>query len=172
MALSKDYTGYFFNPDSGKYYSPYTRPAPVISYNNPFGMFNMGMGQPSYASSAFGGYNMTGNTAGYQQPADPEGMISEGGKYYIPFTGDAYGITQGQRSGVDYASQNRQPFKPNVPSLESLFATAPQGMQQMRQFQGNAGANRFMGGLLGAMPTPESTTTTQAPSSSGAGRFL
>lgn len=59
---------------------------------------------------------------------------------------------------------NRQPFQYNAPSLQSLFGgmQAPQGMQ----------GNPFQGGLLGGMPTPVSSTTTQAPASSGAGRFL
>jgi len=45
-------------------------------------------------------------------------------------------------------------------------------MQEQAPMQSNAGAGRFMGGLLGSMPTPVSSTTTQAPSTSGAGRFL
>lgn len=66
---------------------------------------------------------------------------------------------------------NRQPFQYNAPSLQSLFGgmQAPQGMQGM---QGNPYQGMFSGGLLGGMPTPVSSTTTQAPASSGAGRFL
>jgi hypothetical protein len=56
--------------------------------------------------------------------------------------------------------------------LASMFPALQGQMQAPAPMQGNAGANRFLGGLLGSMPTPVSSTTTQAPSSSGAGRFL
>jgi hypothetical protein len=77
--------------------------------------------------------------------------------------------------------QPMQPYQYNVPSLTQMFPSlqGSMGMQNPMQapmqnnpFQGGFGAGRFMGGLLGSMPTPVSTTTTQAPSSSGAGRFL
>ena len=81
------------------------------------------------------------------------------------------------KSMVDEIMANRQPYEYNVPSLASLFPSMQNAMQpaampmQGNPFQGGSGAGRFMGGLLGAMPTPVSTTTTQAPSS-GAGRYL
>lgn len=77
--------------------------------------------------------------------------------------------------------QPMQPYQYNVPSLAEMFPSmqfnAPmqfpmQAPMQGNPFQGNYGAGRFMGGLLGSMPTPVSSTTTQAPASSGAGRFL
>ena len=77
--------------------------------------------------------------------------------------------------------QPMQPYQYNVPSLAEMFPSmqfnAPmqypmQAPMQGNPFQGNYGAGRFMGGLLNSMPTPVSSTTTQAPSTSGAGRFL
>jgi hypothetical protein len=155
MALTKDSTGYYLEPSTGQYYSPYT--APAMSYN-PFGM-GMGMGM-----------GMIGMNNSYSPPA---GLISSGGKQYTPFTGNAAGISQGKRSVVDALVGGRQPYQYNVPSLSDMFPDMQGAMQQTAAMpQGNAGAGRFLGGLLGAMPTPVSTTTTQAPSSSGAGRYL
>jgi hypothetical protein len=102
----------------------------------------------------------------------PEGLMSFGGKQYKPFTGDAAGISQGKRSVVDALVGGRQPYQYNVPSLSDMFPSLQGQMQEQAPMQGNAGANRFLGGLLGSMPTPVSSTTTQAPSTSGAGRFL
>lgn len=158
MALVKDSTGYYLEPSTGQYYSPYT--APARSYN-PFG-FGQSMGMN----------NMLGmNNAGYSAPA---GLMSFGGKQYVPFSGNAAGISQGKRSVVDAIIGNRQPYQYNVPSLAEMFPSlqAPMQGNSMQMQAPSSGAGRFMGGLLGAMPTPVSSTTTQAPSSSGAGRFL
>ena len=152
MALVQDSTGYYLEPSTGQYYSPYTRPA--MSYN-PFGM-GMGMG-------------MIGMNNTYTPPA---GLITVDGKSYKPFTGSAAGISEGKRSVVDAMIGGRQPYQYNVPSLASMFPSLQGQMQGQMPMQGDSGAGRFMGGLLGSMPTPVSSTTTQAPASSGAGRFL
>ncbi len=76
------------------------------------------------------------------------------------------------KSMVEEMMANRKPYQYNTPSLASLFPSMQGAMQPAVMPKGNAGAGRFMNGLLGAMPTPVSTTTTQAPSSSGAGRYL
>ena len=157
MALLQDSTGYYLEPTTGQYYSPYT--APARTYNPmAFGMGGM---------SNMGGF--WGNQ--YSEPPAPEGLITVGKQSYVPFTGSAAGISQGKRSVVDALVGGRQPYQYNVPSLASMFP-ALQGQMQAPAPQGNAGANRFLGGLLGSMPTPVSSTTTQAPSTSGAGRFL
>jgi hypothetical protein len=147
MGLVQDSTGYYLDNASGQYYSPYA-PRP-----------------------------MTTNYLGFpQQFSTPQGLISQGGNRYRPFTGNALGINEGKRSMVYQLMQNQQPYEYNAPSLQSLFGNmqAPQGMQNMQgnPFQGGYGAGRFAGGLLGGMPTPVSSETTQAPSTSGAGRFL
>jgi hypothetical protein len=165
MALLQDSTGYYLEPTTGQYYSPYT--APVSTGYNPYpfaGVFNqMPMGQ--YSNNPFFAGSMGSQSA-------PEGLISFGGKQYKPFTGDAAGISQGKRSVVDALVGGRQPYQYNVPSLSDMFPSLQGQMQEQAPMQGNAGANRFLGGLLGSMPTPVSSTTTQAPSTSGAGRFL
>jgi hypothetical protein len=163
MALSKDSTGYYLEPTTGQYYTTYTLPS--YSYS-PFGG-GMGIGM-----SGMGGWSNQ-----YQYQPQPEGLITVGNQMYKPFSGNAAGISQGKRSVVDSMIGSRQPYEYNVPTLAELFpsmqgAMQPATMPQGNQFQGGSGAGRFMGGLLGAMPTPVSTTTTQAPSSSGAGRFL
>jgi hypothetical protein len=162
MALTKDSTGYYLEPTTGQYYSPYT--APVVQ-SNPYGYMGMGgfQSQPNYAFGGMGGMNSA--------PAAPEGLLTVDGQSYVPFTGSSAGISQGKRSVVDAMIGGRQPYEYNVPSLASLFPSMQGATQTAAMPQGNAGAGRFMGGLLGAMPTPVSTTTTQAPSS-GAGRYL
>jgi len=165
MALTKDSTGYYLEPTTGQYYSAYTPPVQTYNLYNQFGY--MGMGQPAYSNPAFGGMSNTNTRA-----AEPEGLLTVDGKMYKPFTGNVAGISQGKRSVVDALIGNRQPYQYNVPSLSDMFPDMQGAMQQTAAMpQGNAGAGRFMGGLLGAMPTPVSTTTTQAPSS-GAGRYL
>lgn len=166
MALTKDSTGYYLEPTTGQYYTTYT--PPVQSYS-PFGMGGyMGMGgwqsQPNYGMSS-----MFGNNNAYTPPS---GLLTVDGQMYQPFTGSAAGISQGKRSVVDAMIGNRQPYEYNVPSLASLFPSMQGATQTAAMPKGNAGAGRFLGGLLGSMPTPVSTTTTQAPSSSGAGRYL
>jgi hypothetical protein len=109
-----------------------------------------------------------------KQELRTSGLINFGGKSYVPFSGNAKGISQGKRSVVDALVGGRQPYQYNAPSLAEMFPS----LQMQAPMQGNnmkapsSGAGRFMGGLLGSMPTPVSSTTTQAPSSSGAGRFL
>jgi hypothetical protein len=176
MALTKDYTGYYLEPSTGQYYSPYT--APAISYgNNNFNSIGMGRSQYEHNNGYNGMWGMN------NRPSPPEGLMTFNGQSYVPFSGNAAGISQGKRSVVDAMMRNRQPYEYNVPSLASLFPSMQGAMQPMAMPQGNqmatntsqlpsAGAGRFMGGLLGSMPTPVSTTTTQAPSSSGAGRYL
>ena len=163
MALVQDSTGYYLEPTTGQYYSPYTAPRSTGYNPYPFaGVFNqMPMGQ--YGNNPFFG--------GARVDPAPEGLMNFDGKQYVPFTGSAAGISQGKRSVVDALVGGRQPYQYNVPSLASMFP-ALQGQMQAPAPQGNAGANRFLGGLLGSMPTPVSSTTTQAPSTSGAGRFL
>lgn len=154
MALVQDSTGYYLEPSTGQYYSPYTRPA--MSYNY--------FGSPM---------SIWGNQQTYNPPA---GLITVDGKSYKPFTGSAAGISEGKRSVVDAIIGGRQPYQYNVPSLASMFPSLQNQMQSPMQgqmpMQDSAGAGRFMGGLLGSMPTPVSSTTTQAPASSGAGRFI
>ena len=157
MALLQDSTGYYLEPTTGQYYTPYTAPV----YSNPY--TNMSIGQPAFSPMSMLGMN--------NRPSAPEGLMNFDGKQYVPFTGSAAGISQGKRSVVDALVGGRQPYQYNVPSLASMFP-ALQGQMQAPAPQGNAGANRFLGGLLGSMPTPVSSTTTQAPSTSGAGRFL
>jgi hypothetical protein len=165
MALTKDSTGYYLEPTTGQYYSAYT--PPVQAYNPyPFaGVFSqMPMGQ--YSNNPFFAGSMGSQSA-------PEGLLTVDGKMYKPFSGNAAGISQGKRSVVDALVGGRQPYQYNVPSLSDMFPDMQGAMQQTAAMpQGNAGAGRFLGGLLGSMPTPVSTTTTQAPSSSGAGRYL
>lgn len=159
MALSKDSTGYYLEPSTGQYYSPYTAPA-----YDPMRGFGMYGGQT-------GMFNNMGIATGLRNFA-PEGVLTIGSQMYKPFTGNAAGISQGKRSVVDAMIGGRQPYQYNVPSLASLFPSLQGQMQEQAPMQGNAGAGRFMGGLLNSMPTPVSSTTTQAPSTSGAGRFL
>lgn len=166
MALVKDSTGYYLEPTTGQYYTEYT--PPVRSYS-PFGYMGMGGFQPQRNNgmgSMFGNNNDT-----YSAPA---GLLTIGSQMYQPFTGSAAGISQGKRSVIDAMIGSRQPYQYNVPSLESMFPSL-QGqmpMQGSNMQAPSAGAGRFMNGLLGSMPTPVSSTTTQAPSTSGAGRFL
>ena len=165
MALLQDSTGYYLEPTTGQYYEK--APVPVQSYN-PFGMGGyMGMGgwnnQPNYGMN---GLNGSGQS---EEPAI--NYIMQDGMRYKPFTGSATGISAGIKSVIDSINANKQPYQYNVPSLASLFPNMQQ-TQPMQQSQGGYGANRFLGGLLGSMPTPVSSTTTQAPLSSGAGRFL
>lgn len=157
MALLQDSTGYYLEPTTGQYYTPYT--APAITYNP----MAFGMGGMSNMGRLYGNQ--------YSAPAEPEGLLTIDGQMYQPFTGSAAGISQGKRSVVDAIIGGRKPYQYNVPSLASMFPSL-QGQMQASAPQGNAGANRFLGGLLGSMPTPVSSTTTQAPSTSGAGRFL
>ena len=177
MALTKDSTGYYLEPTTGQYYEQ--APLPARSYN-PFGVGGyMGMGgwqsQPNYGMNSMFGVNRS------SEPAIQ--YITQDGMRYKPFSGSVAGISQGKRSVVDAMIGSRQPYEYNVPSLASLFPSMQGAMKPMAMPQGNqmatntsqlpsAGAGRFMGGLLGSMPTPVSTTTTQAPSSSGAGRYL
>lgn len=165
MALVQDSTGLFLDSSTGQYFSPYTAPraAPQMGYMSMSGFV-------PYGSSQSTGMMGMGN------PVDraPEGLISSGGQSFVPFTGSQEGISTGKRSVVDSLVGNRQPFQYNAPSLASLFPMLQgntQGGMPMQGMQNNMGANRFMGGLLGSMPTPESSVTTPAPSS-GAGRFL
>lgn len=172
MALTKDSTGYYLEPTTGQYYSPYT--APVYSFDTMLrgmaGDFSPNKGLSGLASG--GRYNpMTGSIT-YDSVQAPEGLLTVDGQSYVPFSGNAAGISQGKRSVVDAMIGGRKPYEYNVPSLASLFPSMQGATQTAAMPQGNAGAGRFMGGLLGAMPTPVSTTTTQAPSSSGAGRYL
>jgi hypothetical protein len=176
MALTKDSTGYYLEPSTGQYYSPYTAPRSTGYNPYPFaGVFNQmplgGFGRNPFLAGSMGGQSA------------PEGLMTFNGQSYVPFSGNAAGISQGKRSVVDAMIGSRQPYEYNVPSLASLFPSMQGAMQPMAMPQGNqmatntsqlpsAGAGRFMGGLLGSMPTPVSTTTTQAPSSSGAGRYL
>jgi hypothetical protein len=164
MALTKDYTGYYLEPSTGQYYSPNN----TSSYATGNAIFDALNPQLRNFMMPFI------MTQGHRVPSQTmsEGMIYEGGKYYEPFTGNAAGISQGKRSVVDAMIGGRQPYEYNVPSLASLFPSMQGATQTAAMPQGNAGAGRFMGGLLGSMPTPVSTTTTQAPSSSGAGRYL
>ena len=168
MALTKDSTGYYLEPTTGQYYSAYT--PPVQAYN-PYGYMGMGgfQSQPNYSGNMSGGlYGMSGRNS-----SEPEGLLTVDGKMYKPFTGNVAGISQGKRSVVDAMIGGRQPYQYNVPLLSDMFPDMQGAMQQTAAMpQGNAGAGRFLGGLLGSMPTPVSTTTTQAPSSSGAGRYL
>lgn len=156
MALLQDSTGYYLEPTTGQYYTTYTPPARTYNPYGSFGMSNMG--------------GFYGNQ--YQEPAAPEGLLTIDGQMYQPFTGSAAGISQGKRSVIDAIIGGRQPYKYNVPSLASMFPSLQGQMQATAPMQGNSGAGRFMGGLLNSMPAPVSSTTTQAPSSSGAGRFL
>lgn len=162
MALVQDSTGYYLEPTTGQYYSPYTAPRSVGGV--PFGYFGMGGFQPQQ-NYGIGGMFGVGRSA-------PEGLMTFDGKQYKPFTGNAAGISQGKRSVVDALVGGRQPYQYNVPSLASMFPALQGQMQGQMPMQGDSGAGRFMGGLLGSMPTPVSSTTTQAPSTSGAGRFL
>lgn len=161
MALVQDSTGLFLEPISGQYYSPYT--APARSNNSGY----MGMG----------GNNFMGGTAAmYGNPMTsyraPEGLMNFDGKSFVPFTGNRAGISQGKRSVVDAMMANRQPFQYNTQSIANLFPMMQGNMQApSMNMQPSSGAGRFMGGLLGNMPTPVSSETTQAPSS-GVGRFL
>jgi hypothetical protein len=177
MALTKDSTGYYLEPTTGQYYSPYTAPTRGgFLGSNSFGSY-MGMGgfQQNDPYARFGVSN--------NMYTPPSGLMTFNGQSYVPFSGNAAGISQGKRSVVDAMIVNRQPYEYNVPTLAELFPSMQGAMQPMAMPQGNqmatntsqlpsAGAGRFMGGLLGSMPTPVSTTTTQAPSSSGAGRYL
>jgi hypothetical protein len=166
MALIKDSTGYYLEPSSGQYYEQ--APLPVHR-NNMYGM--NGNSAFGYDQMGFGGMNSL--FGGNQRSNEPAiNYITQDGMRYKPFTGSATGISAGIKSVIDSINANRQPYQYNVPSLAELFPNVQQS-QPMQQYQGNAGAGRFMGGLLGTqMPTPVSSTTTQAPQSSGAGRFL
>jgi hypothetical protein len=165
MALTKDSTGYYLEPTTGQYYSPYTAPRSTGYNPYPFaGVFNQ-MPLGDFGRNPFLAGSMGGRSA-------PEGLMSFDGKQYVPFTGSSAGISQGKRSVVDAMIGNRQPYQYNVPSLASMFPSLQGQMQGQMPMQGDSGAGRFMGGLLGSMPTPVSSTTTQAPSTSGAGRFL
>lgn len=163
MALTKDSTGYYLEPTTGQYYEQ--APVPVQTYN-PYGYMGMGgwNSQPMFGMGAMGGLGQS------NEPAIA--YLTQDGMRYKPFTGNAAGISQGKRSVVDAIIGNRQPYNYNVPSLASLFPSMQGNTMPAMMPQGNSGAGRFMGGLLGSMPTPDSTTTTQAPSTSGAGRFL
>lgn len=158
MALSKDSTGYYLEPSTGQYYSVYNRP----TYNySPFGYMGMG-GWQSQEPTGMG-------AMGYSRPADPEGMISEGGKYYIPFTGSATGISNGKRSVIDALIANKQPYQYNVPSIAQMFPSLIMptvNTQAPSQYTGGAG--QFLGGLLGTGGAGQYTSST---GSSGAGRF-
>ena len=160
MALVQDSTGYYLEPSSGQYYEQAPVPKPVYNPYSAFGYNQMG----------YGGMNsLLGNNQGSNEPAI--NYITQDGMRYKPFTGSATGISAGIKSVIDSINANKQPYQYNVPSLASLFPNVQQ-TQPMQQNQGGAGAGRFMGGLLGSMPKPVSSTTTQAPLSSGAGRFL
>lgn len=162
MALVQDSTGLFLEPTTGQYYSPYT--APPVQQNGYMSM----SGFVPYGNQGMGG--MFGN----QQPKAPEGLMNFDGRSFVPFTGDMAGVSQGKRSVVDSLMGNRSAFQYNAPSLAQLFPALQGNMQggmPMQNMQPSSGAGRFIGGLLGNMPTPVSSETTQAPSS-GAGRFL
>jgi hypothetical protein len=164
MALTKDSTGYYLEPSTGQYYTQLPTPE-RSSYGYGMNLYggqlanNFMSGMPSLLSAATG------------RPVERDITIFNG-KPYLQFTGNAAGISQGKRSVVDAMIGGRQPYQYNVPSLSDMFPDMQGAMQQTAAMpQGNAGAGRFLGGLLGSMPTPVSTTTTQAPSS-GAGRYL
>lgn len=146
MALLQDSTGYYLEPSTGQYYQSYNRP----SYN--------------YSPLGFWGMQNT-------RPADPEGMISSGGKYYVPFTGSAAGISQGKRSVIDALVGARQPYQYNAPSTAQMFPSlimpASTGSQPTQYF---GGAGQYLGGLLGTNGAGQFLNA--APTtSSGAGRF-
>lgn len=166
MALVQDSTGLFLDSSTGQYFSPYTAPKPIPQQ----GYMSMSGFVPYGSSQSTGMMGM-----GLDSYKAPEGLISSGGQSFVPFTGSQEGISTGKRSVVDAMMANRQPFQYNTPSLADLFPMMQGNMQAPMQngmdMQPSAGAGRFMGGLLGAMPTPESSVTTPAPSS-GAGRFL
>jgi hypothetical protein len=161
MALLKDSTGYYLEPTTGQYYEQ----APVPVYN-PMSNYGAFMGYNQITNPVLGGAMLGGRS---NEPAI--NYIMQDGMRYKPFTGSAAGISAGIKSVIDSINANRQPYQYNVPSLASLFSNMQQA-QPIQQTQGGAGANRFLGGLLGSMPKPVSSTTTQAPLSSGAGRFL
>lgn len=71
-------------------------------------------------------------------------------------------------SVIDRMLMNRQPYQYNVPSFASMFPsmTIPT-MNNFNPMQYGGGAGQFLGGLLGNAPM-----TAQAPTSSGAGRFV
>lgn len=172
MALVQDSTGYYLEPSTGQYYSPYT-PPPMYNDGNSGGMLGVAYRQSlenSSRSTPFGNRMM--NSMGGFGYSSPVGLMKFNGQSYVPFTGSAAGISQGKRSVVDAMIGGRQPYQYNVPSLASMFPSLQGQMQGQMPMQGDSGAGRFMGGLLGSMPTPVSSTTTQAPASSGAGRFL
>lgn len=74
----------------------------------------------------------------------------------------------GDISQVWKMMQNRQPYQYNVPTLASLFpAMTMPTMNNMQPTQYTGGAGQFLGGLLGVAPM-----ASEAPASSGAGRFV
>lgn len=168
MALVQDSTGLFLEPTTGQYYSPYTAPRGNMFGGGMFG--NQGGNNFGFTQQqGMGGF--MGSAMNNQYRA-PEGLMNFDGRSFVPFTGDMAGISQGKRSVVDAMMANRQPFQYNTPSIADLFPMMQGNMQApMQNMQPSSGAGRFMGGLLGNMPTPVSSETTQAPSS-GAGRFL
>ena len=145
MALLQDSTGYYLEPSTGQYYQSYQRPA----YN--------------YSPLGFWGMQST-------RPADPEGMISIGSNYYVPFTGDAAGISQGKRSVVDALMKARQPYQYNVPSIAQLFPSMAMPTFNAQPTEYNAGAGKFLGGLLGNSGAAQFLNASPT-TSSGAGRF-
>lgn len=166
MALVQDSTGLFLEPTTGQYYSPYTAPRGNMFGGGMFG--NQGGNNFGFTQQqGVGGF--MGSAMNNQYRA-PEGLTTFGGKSFVPFTGDMAGISQGKRSVVDAMMGSRQPFQYNTPSIADLFPMMQGNMQAPMQAP-SSGVGRFMGGLLGDMPTPVSSETTQAPSS-GAGRFL
>jgi len=100
MALTQDSTGYYLDSGTGQYYKPYTAPT-----FNPM----MGMGMAGLAS--MGGMGT------------PKGMITSGGKSYVPFTGDTANISAGRKSMVQdlIARANQAQANVNVPTLNQLF---------------------------------------------------
>lgn len=173
MALVQDSTGLFLEPTTGQYYSPFTAPR---MNSNQFGMMGGGMFGNQGGNNFIGGRQPSGTAEMYGNTMMgnrlPKGLINFDGRSFVPFTGDMAGISQGKRSVVDAMMGSRQPFQYNTPSIADLFPMMQGNMQApMQNMQPSSGAGRFMGGLLGNMPTPVSSETTQAPSS-GAGRFL
>lgn len=185
MALVQDSTGLFLDSSTGQYFSPYTAPraapqrgymsmsgfVPLPSFGNA-GMADLGMPQPSGLINSNDPRQELRDI--FRTDSTPQGLVNSSGQSFVPFTGNQQGISAGKRSVVDSLVGNRQPFQYNAPSLAGLFPMLQGNMQggmPMQGMQNNMGAGKFMGGLLGSMPTPESSVTTPAPSS-GAGRFL
>lgn len=160
MALLQDSTGYYLEPSTGQYYQTYTRP----TYHNPYG-YNNAFGWNQGSLGGMAGMMGIGGRA-----ADPEGMISEGGQYYIPFTGNAVGISQGKRSVVDALMNAKKNYQYNVPSIAQLFPSMVMPTFNAQPVQYTGGAGQYLGGLLGTGGASQYLSAPQT-TSSGAGRF-